>query len=68
MDSRKFIISVGKNRKDKSWKREELTWADVKERCTTVKRTRETVAEYAAMSNDERSTIKDVGGFVAGEL
>lgn len=68
MDSRKFIISVGENRTARLWKPKELTWADVKERCTTVKRTRETVAEYAAMSNDERSNIKDVGGFVAGEL
>ena len=35
---------------------------------STTTRTRETVAEYAAMSKEDKNRCKDVGGFVAGYL
>ncbi|WP_288339037.1 hypothetical protein [uncultured Allobaculum sp.] len=33
-----------------------------------TKRTAETVAEYKAKNKDDQSAIKDVGGFVLGQL
>lgn len=38
------------------------------ERCKDTKRTTETAAEYARMDAQERSNVKDVGGFVGGYL
>lgn len=37
-------------------------------RCAETKRTEESVAEYARMSREEQSAVKDVGGFVGGYL
>ncbi len=65
---RKFTIAVGKKRYSKQWKNIGYTWADFVTRCSETKRTEETAAEYAAMTPDEKSDIKDVGGFVAGTL
>ena len=61
-------ISVGKSRKDRSWQVEEWTWADLCQRLEKPIKTRELMAEFKAMSKDARSEIKDIGGFVGGEL
>lgn len=68
MEQRKFVVSVGKSRTDKNWKNKNVPWAKIVERCGTAIKTAETAAEYAAKTKDERSRIKDVGGFVAGML
>lgn len=68
MEQRKFVVSVGKSRTDKNWKNKNVPWAKIVERCGTAIKTDETAAEYAAKTKDERSRIKDVGGFVAGML
>lgn len=63
-----FTISVGESRKATNWKRETLSWDKLLDRLRTTTRTRETVAEYRRMGKDQQDAIKDVGGFVAGEL
>ena len=44
------------------------TWEDLVERLKNPVFTDETSDEYVAMTNEERSEVKDVGGYVAGEL
>lgn len=67
-EDRNFVVSVGESRKSKKWKRTNFKWPDFVERCTQTLRTKETAAQYAALSKDAKGDIKDVGGFVAGSL
>lgn len=59
-------IATGVSRKTKSWKNKKLHWSELLQRLTTTTRTPETLAEYKAMTRDQQSDIKDVGGFVGG--
>lgn len=60
-------IAVASSRRDTRWTNTAISWHDLKERCKPL-RTTETLAEYQAMSKDERGSVKDVGGFVGGVL
>ncbi len=68
MKDRTLSISVCKRRSDLVYKHEKTTWADLTEKLSHTKRTAETVADYKAMSKDDQSAIKDVGGYVLGDL
>lgn len=59
-------ISFGKSRSDKNWKAEYLEWEELVERLREVRRTKETMAEYAKMDNFAKGKIKDGPGFVGG--
>lgn len=63
-------ISFGKNRTDKNWKPEFLSWGEFTDKLQKVRRTKETMAEYDKMDNFSRGRIKDgpafVGGFIRG--
>lgn len=59
-------ISIGKSRKDVRWKVSDVPWGDLCKRLSSTRRTNETVAEYKAMTKDEKSACKDIGGFVGG--
>lgn len=61
-------IATAHSRLSKKWKNKETTWAKLVQRCSETKRTGESISEYAKMSKDEQSNIKDVGGFVGGYL
>ena len=61
-------IAVGRSRHDTNWQTQEWTWEQLTERLSRAQRTRETAAEFAAMPASQRADIKDVGGFVGGEL
>ena len=65
---RKLLIAIGRSRKAAQWQNKEMLWSDFLDKLATTTRTRETVAEYAALPKSERDTIKDVGGFVGGYL
>jgi putative DNA primase/helicase len=52
----------------KEWTRKEILWGDFIRKLQEPRRTPETVKEYKAMSQSERATRKDVGGFVGGSL
>ena len=45
-----------------------LTWEDLKDRLRKPKITTESIDEYFDMTNEERTEIKDVGGFVGGRM
>lgn len=64
----KFAISTGNSRKDKVWKESLITWDEFTEKLSHTTVTSETQAEYRKMKKPEQDNIKDVGGFVAGEL
>lgn len=55
--------------KAKTWTQRSMTWDDLIDKLKETTRTGETVSEYHNhKSHDEKSSIKDVGGFVAGLL
>ena len=64
----KLWVSTGKNRFESEWKNKRIYWSDLLRKLESPTRTSETVAEYKAMSKDEQLRIKDVGGFVGGQL
>lgn len=59
-------ISIGASRKDTHWKVTDLSWEELCERLSSPTRTQESVREYASMSAADKSSRKDVGGFVGG--
>lgn len=61
-------LSIGKSRKDTHWKVVELTWAELCNRLKDTQRTHETVNDYKAMPVQDKSNLKDVGGFVGGVI
>ena len=61
-------IAVAKNRFAKQWKTAEFTWDEFSERCSNTVRTDETLEEYRKLPKGQQDNIKDVGGFVGGEL
>ena len=63
-----FIIATGKSSKEKYWKKEEISWDSLVKKLSQTKRTNETEEDYKNMAKVDRDRIKDVGGFVAGEL
>ena len=65
---RKLLIAVGRSRKATQWQNKEMLWSEFLDKLSTTTRTRESVADYAAMSKANRDAIKDVGGFVGGYL
>ena len=64
----KLLIAIGRSRKASQWQNKEMLWSEFLDKLATTTRTRETVAEYAALPKGERDTIKDMGGFVGGYL
>lgn len=63
-----LAIAVGASCQTLKWKNKEISWQALVDKLTTAYHTYETVDQYKAMSRDDQSKIKDVGGFVGGEL
>lgn len=61
-------LATGHSRTSKKWRNRHWQWSELLTRCSETQRTGETAAEYARMSREEQSNIKDVGGFVGGYL
>lgn len=64
----KIKISTGTSRKSLSWHAQELYWSEFVNRLKTPTRTEETFAEYMGLRKAQQDELKDVGGFVGGEL
>lgn len=64
----KYWLSIGHNRRAKTWKNIEMTWPELVTRLQDCKFTSETVKEYANMKPEDQAVIKDVGGFVGGAI
>ena len=63
-----MIISVGQNRWAVLWTRQDLTYSEFCGRLEKPAVTTETYAEYKKLTKGWQDRLKDVGGFVAGEL
>lgn len=63
-----MIISIGESKRSTHWTPREVTWEKLCRKLQTPKVTEETVAEYAAMTKEQRGEIKDVGGYVGGRI
>ena len=61
-------IAVGNSRMDKKWKNRDISWEDLCQRVSSTIRTTETVEEYRKLKKGAQDKIKDVGGFVGGQL
>lgn len=61
-------IAVGLSRKSEKWVNQEITWEKLAKKLSTPIRTNETIAQYLKASKDQQADIKDVGGFVGGEI
>ncbi len=59
-------ISIGKSRKDTHWKVVDTPWEKLCQKLSETHVSSETMLEYKAMSKDEKSSKKDIGGFVGG--
>lgn len=65
---RQIIISTGGSRKATSWPGQTLYWSDLVEKLRMAARGTETLEEYLKLPKTKQDELKDVGGFVAGEL
>lgn len=65
---RDFKIATGLSRQAATWKNTTVTWEELLTRLGETTRTKETQAEYKALSKARQDSIKDVGGFVGGSL
>lgn len=61
-------IAVGKNRFEKHWKNETVSWSAFLDKVRNTYRTRETMSEYLKLPKKKQDEIKDIGGFVGGHL
>ena len=68
LDSRKIYIATGKSKTETKWKNVEITYQSLIEKLKITTRTRETYKEYKRMAKTQKDEIKDVGGFVGGNL
>lgn len=65
---RQLTLSVGNNRKSIQWKPYKVSVADFYQRLATPFQGTETMAEYFGMRKAQQDDLKDVGGFVGGQL
>lgn len=61
-------IAVGKSRFETSWKNKAILWSTLLQRLSRSTETSETHAEYMKISKERQDKIKDIGGFVGGQL
>ena len=54
-NDKKLLVAVGKSRMAKHWQNKEILWSELLDKLSTTTRTRETVAEYAAMSKEDKN-------------
>lgn len=65
---KKITVSFGKSREEKRWKNKKLLWSELLERLSETHYTSETENEYLNSPKSRRDEIKDIGGFVGGNI
>jgi len=61
-------ISVAQNRKSFKWFTNEIKWSEFIQKVSKPIRTTETYEQFMKLKKSQQDELKDVGGFVAGEL
>lgn len=64
----KYLIAVGESRFSTNWKNIELSWEDFLKRISNPIKTQETYEQFMKFDPTKQGKLKDVGGFVAGEI
>ncbi len=67
-NDKKIKISVAQNRKSFKWVTEELKWSTFIQKISNPIKTTETYEQFIGLKKSQQDELKDVGGFVAGEL
>ena len=62
-----IVITEFTNRKKPNGTGLKTTWEDLVDKLKAPVITDETIDEYFAMTNEQRTEVKDVGGYIAGE-
>lgn len=65
---RELNIATGRSRTSVHWTNRTISWEDLCERLQNPVRGVEPLEEYLSLSKDEQSKLKDVGGFVGGQM
>lgn len=68
INDRQITLSAAGSRKATRWPTQTLYWSELVERLRTPARGTETLAVYLQMPKPRQDDLKDVGGFVAGEI
>lgn len=68
MHDMEIQIAVGKSRYEKQWKNQTMMWSAFLDKVKETYRTRETMSEYLKLTKKKQDEIKDIGGFVGGQL
>ena len=63
-----IVITEFTNRRNPIGSVEKVSWEEFVDRLSHPTWTDETLDEYAAMTSEQRTEVKDVGGYVAGEF
>lgn len=61
-------IATAGSRTAKRWKNQTIEWGELVERLSTPVVTKETLQQFLLSKKDKQVAIKDVGGYVGGEL
>lgn len=67
-NNRKLKISIANNRKSLKWVTQEILWSDLINKLSTPVRTQETYEQFIKLKKSQQDDLKDVGGFVGGQL
>jgi len=67
-NDRQITISVGASRKATVWQPQTMLISELWERLRLPARGTETMEQYLALTKGEQDELKDVGGYVAGQL
>lgn len=67
-NDRKITISTAGNRRAVTWAKQTLWWSELVDKLKTPARGAEPLIEYLRFPKSKQDDLKDVGGFVAGEL
>lgn len=65
---KQYVISVAPSRTSPEWPNKATSWEKLTARLAKCKHTRESAAEYRAMSKTAQGKVKDIGGFVGGTV
>lgn len=68
VNDRLITISTGTSRKAVKWISQKLMLSELYEKLRIPVRSTESLAEYLGMKKGQQDDLKDVGGFVGGEL
>ena len=68
INDRKIIISTGASRQAKAWTPQTLRISELYDRLRLPQRGTESLEQYLALPKAKQDALKDIGGFVGGEI